>query len=186
MFAAASNSGGNTSRAYPARYDGVFCIHSTDADGNPSRFNPTEDLEEVNFATVGEAVESSWPEHLCRTTDKTENNGENGDVGDETNDGAENAKKKPSVEVKSGTSFATPIAASIAAFLLRYARTHLRPEHAEQLKRHSVMRSVLKCIAGSKRKGFYYLTLRSNPDHLFGDDSADIRSAILKAIKQSG
>ncbi|GAM36943.1 hypothetical protein TCE0_022f06439 [Talaromyces pinophilus] len=182
IFAAASNNGGNTGRSWPARYDGVFCIHSTDASGNPSGFNPTE-LEEINFATVGEAVESSWPGHLSQSPESLEIDCEDGD---DTQGGAETPRVPPT-EVKSGTSFATPIAASIAAFLLRYAKTHLDPEHVQQLKRHSVMRSVLKCMAGPKRKEFYYLTLRSNPDHLFGkEDPEDIRRDIITAIKQSG
>ncbi|KAH8796747.1 hypothetical protein BGZ57DRAFT_19922 [Hyaloscypha finlandica] len=182
VFAAASNKGGNTGRSWPARYDGVFCIHSTDAYGNPSGFNPTE-LEEINFATVGEAVESSWPGHLSQSPESLEIDGEDGD---DAQDGAE-TPRVPSTEVKSGTSFATPIAASIAAFLLRYAKTHLDPEHVQQLKRHSVMRSVLKCMAGPKRKEFYYLTLSSEPDNLFGkEDPEDIRRDIITAIKQSG
>ncbi|KAH8699353.1 hypothetical protein GQ44DRAFT_779049 [Phaeosphaeriaceae sp. PMI808] len=192
VFAAASNKGGNAKRAYPARYDTVFCIHSTDTDGDPSKFNPTDDPEDVNFATVGEAVESSWPKHLremVETSDPNDANVDAGDAGDEIENGEEDAEEdaeeKPSIAVKSGTSFATPIAACIAAFLLRYAQIHLEPEHVEQLKRRSVMKSVLKRV-GDKRKGFYYLTLRSDPDHLFGLGAGDIRSAIETAITQSG
>jgi subtilisin family serine protease len=186
IFGAASNNGGNTGRAFPARYDNVFCIHSTDAEGNPSSFNPTEDLDEVNFATVGEAVESSWPKHLLRISGDIESHADLHDKDEDATDGANIAEENVSVKVKSGTSFATPIAACIATFLLRYSRTHLDSKYADQLKRHSVMKSVMKCIAGRKRKGFYYLTLRDNPDHLFGQDSVDIQRAIETVINQSG
>ncbi|KAI4915142.1 hypothetical protein J4E90_005181 [Alternaria incomplexa] len=169
IVAAASNSGGNAGRAWPARYDGVFCIHSTDANGNPSGFNPTA-LEEVNFATVGEAIVSSWPEHLSEPP------------GNDSTDDSDTLTK-----VKSGTSFATPIAASIIAFVLRYARTHLDQEHAQQLRRHAVMGSVLRCMAGPKRLEFYYLALHSNPAQFFGrENPEDTRRDIITAISQSG
>lgn len=41
VFAAASNSGVNLDRAYPARDTHVICVHETDSDGNRSRFSPT-------------------------------------------------------------------------------------------------------------------------------------------------
>ncbi|KAI4929209.1 hypothetical protein J4E86_011737 [Alternaria arbusti] len=169
IVAAASNSGGNAGRAWPARYDGVFCIHSTDANGNPSGFNPTA-LEEVNFATVGEAIVSSWPGHLSESPG---------------NDGTDDSDTL--TKVKSGTSFATPIAASIIAFVLRYARTHLDQEYAQQLRRHAVMGSVLRCMAGPKRLEFYYLALHSNPAQFFGrENPEDTRGDIITAISQSG
>ncbi|KAL6817784.1 peptidase S8/S53 domain-containing protein [Trichoderma sp. SZMC 28015] len=45
LFAAASNSGGNLGRAYPARDQNVIAIHVIDTD-------------------VGEAIESAWPVYL--------------------------------------------------------------------------------------------------------------------------
>src|SRR5690348_15282257 len=65
LFAAASNSGGQLGRAYPARDIHVGNVHSTDTHGNCLRFSPTAAPEEANAATVGETVESSWPAHLC-------------------------------------------------------------------------------------------------------------------------
>jgi hypothetical protein len=65
LFAAASNSGANLDRAYLARDQNVTCIHSTDANGNRSRFSPTALAKDTNLATIGEAVESAWPVHLC-------------------------------------------------------------------------------------------------------------------------
>jgi len=98
------NSGANLDRAYPARHDEVICIHSVDANGNRSKFSPTASTSDDNFATIGEAVESTWPLGLC------DGQGQN-------------------YLYKSGTSFATPIAVGIAAFLLEYSKLHLSPEY---------------------------------------------------------
>lgn len=96
MFAAASNDGANLGRAFPAKYPSVFCIHSTDGNGNPSLFNPTADDKDVNFSLLGENVHSHWPL------------GKNG--------------HDDHVNAMSGTSVATPIAAGLAASVLSFVR----------------------------------------------------------------
>jgi len=166
VFAAASNDGGNAGRAFPSRHDNVFCIHSTDAKGDRSSFSPTPERNESNFATVGEAVESNWPRHLC--TDESS-----------------------VMKVKSGTSFATPIAASIAAFLLLYARAYLSPDEAQLMKRHSVIKSVLREIsattgARADRDGYQYLFLNECGDNFFGKGEEYINAHLRDAIKTSG
>ena len=166
LFAAASNSGANLSRAYPARHEEVMCIHSTDANGNRSRFSPTA-KDGNNFATIGEAVESAWPSSLR----SSKSNGS-------------------CTAFKSGTSFATPIAASIAAFLLLYARLHLEEKWATMLKRGSGMKAVLRKIAvkgggHQKRDGYDYIELSRYSDNLFGKQEDLIRNEIIDAIKQS-
>ncbi|KAM5364932.1 hypothetical protein ACJA88_012774 [Fusarium oxysporum] len=86
IFAAASNSGGNGKRAYPANEAGVFAIHATKGDGStPEDLNPPRLHGPDNFATLGWKIPSSW----------------NGD----------------DVFI-SGTSFATPVAAAMAANLM--------------------------------------------------------------------
>ncbi|CAN8101795.1 unnamed protein product [Discula destructiva] len=60
IFAAASNDGGNGSRAYPASHDGVFCIHSATSEGNKASFNPTPRAMGDNFSVVGNEIESAW------------------------------------------------------------------------------------------------------------------------------
>lgn len=97
VFAAASNDGGNAARAYPARHDGVFCIHSATSEGNKASFNPTPARHEDNFSVVGDAIGSSWPG---------------------------NARK-----YLSGTSFATPVAVAVAAFMFGYV-SRAMPEHS--------------------------------------------------------
>lgn len=153
LFAAASNSGANQRRTFPARHDYVICVHSTAADGVPSRFNtPREDSN--NFATIGEAVESSWPTHLC---DKKVN--------------------KDCIEWKSGTSFATPIAVGIATFLLQYAKENLDDETIKLLRKPQGMRAVFKEIAFEK-EGYYYIAPKIHPDHLFGRSKEYVRERI--------
>lgn len=165
-MAAASNCGGNDGRSYPARYSNVFCIHSTDANGNPSGFNPTQ-VQGSNLATIGEAVVSSWPLKLFQPS---QNHGETY----EDRDGVVTA-------AKSGTSFATPIAACIIAFLLRYVDEdeHLK-KHRKSLNSHAVMGAVLEKMA-VQRSGFSYLTL----SHLFKEEPQDIRTMIKMAIEKS-
>lgn len=92
IFAAASNSGGNGVRAYPANERGVFAIHATKWNGT----SPEEDMNPPaqggkmdNFATLGCGILSRW--------------------------------KGDDVRI-SGTSFATPIAAAIAANALEFTR----------------------------------------------------------------
>lgn len=150
IFAAASNGGGNNGRAYPAREKLVFCIHSTDARGNRSKFSPTAEDRKQNFATIGEAVESLW----------------------RTSSGESDEK---AVRVKSGTSFATPIAASIAAFLLLYARVNLmiEPSIAKRLKKNQHMERLLvtlseKSVTSPGRDGYQYISLSRHPDNFFG------------------
>jgi hypothetical protein len=160
IFAAASNGGGNNDRAYPARERDVFCIHSTDANGSRSKFSPTAEKYDFNFATIGEAVESFWPTHLC-------------------------AEDEQAVRVKSGTSFATPIAASIAAFLLLYARVHLDTEQATGLKRYAAMESLLHEVSkGSRAKkdrdDYQYLFLSRHPDTFFGRAVEEINNSFRK------
>lgn len=153
LFAAASNSGGKLGRAFPAREPTVIAVHATDANGNRSRFSPTAATDDINLATVGEAVESAWPVQLC---DETAN--------------------PYSVKYKSGTSYATPIAAGIAGFLLLYARVHLS-EKAAALKSQKRMKAVMKRLAekgaGYKpRDGYHFLDVSLYADSLFGKDKA--------------
>lgn len=148
LFAAASNSGANLDRAYPARDENVICIHSTDANGNRSPFSPTALSNALNLATVGEAVESAWPVHLCET--------------------------HLAVKRKSGTSYATPIAVAIAVFLLQYVRLYL-PENAYMLKRQSRMKAVLrkiseKSLESRPRDDYHFVALNRYSDNLFGKD----------------
>jgi hypothetical protein len=99
--------------------------------GNCARTNPTARSNHYNFLTLGEAVESAWPRALS---------------------------EMPWTKRKSGTSFATPIAAGIAAFLLMYAWQALPEEAASKLKEHDKMRDCLAHMS-HERNGYNVLSV---------------------------
>ncbi|KAL7910879.1 pfs domain-containing protein [Trichoderma velutinum] len=161
LFAAASNSGGKLGRAYPARDQDVIAVHSTDTNGNRSSFSPTALSHDINLATVGEAVESAWPMHLPHQS---------------------NSKF---LRCKSGTSFATPIAAGIAGFLLLYAKINLS-DKAHALKRRQKMQALLMRVAekemGQKtRDDYHFIDLSLHKTTLFGQ-SKEIVDATIRHI----
>lgn len=163
MFAAASNSGGRRGRAYPASSPKVICVHSTDADGNVSKFNPTAKRNTMNIATVGESVQSAWPTLLCSELNRE------------------------GVEYRSGTSYATAILSGTAAFLLQYARLHL-PDAAPVLKEKDKMEALLERCAqrgrnSEDRAGYYCVDLSLNKHNLFGGELKGINHEILEVLK---
>ncbi|KAK7715733.1 hypothetical protein SLS63_011322 [Diaporthe eres] len=166
MFAAASNSGGNLGRAYPASSSHVICVHSTDTLGNRSAFSPTEERDRVNIATVGESIRSAWPSSLCKP-----------------------ANDRDGLVYRSGTSYATPILAGIAAFLLQYARLHLSEKEVMKMKRKENMEALLRRCAERgpnycTRNGYYYVELSLHKHNMFGQDLEFINMCILQALKK--
>lgn len=117
MFAAASNDGAHSvAPAFPARHHNVFCIYASDGMGNSIRGNPTARPYNYNFCTLGEAVESAWPRALSQ---------------------------EPWKARRSGTSFSTPLAAGLAAFVLLYAQSIMPLEDALKFKQYDKMREML-------------------------------------------
>lgn len=123
LFAAASNDGRNSSRMYPARNRSVFAIHSTNSKGITSDFNPPPEHHQ-NLSILGEYIESAWPMN----------------------------KKQGELECPtrrlSGTSFATPVAVCLAAFLLDYVPM-LIPEHEDffhKIQSYEGMRNMMEAI----------------------------------------
>ena len=134
IFAAASNSGVHRAApAFPARLSNVFCVYSGDGAGNSAPTNPNPRRHCHNFMTLGEAVESAWPRSLCAGP--------------------------PWKMRKSGTSFATPIAAGIAAFLLLYAMQNLPPEDAKKLRQFDKMVDLFFHLSNNERNRYNVLTL---------------------------
>ncbi|UPK91186.1 hypothetical protein LCI18_002121 [Fusarium solani-melongenae] len=59
IFAAASNDGANSPRAFPTCIiDKVLAIHATDGHGNPCGINPTPLKQHFNFSTLGAGIPS--------------------------------------------------------------------------------------------------------------------------------
>lgn len=126
LFAAASNNGGISGRARPARHDGVICIHASDGMGNKGSMNPTQVANRDNFATLGVAVPSRW---------------------------------KGKDVWKTGTSFAAPIAAGLAADVLEFANrrcVNLKPRKQRLLHQHRGMQAILRKMAET-RDGYDFI-----------------------------
>ena len=97
VFAAASNDGGNSPRAFPALQNGVICVHSADAYGNRSKYNPNPKKRGDNFSILGEYINSCWP----------------------------NSEEAGGSRRMTGTSFAAPIAVALAAFIVGYVEQEI-------------------------------------------------------------
>ncbi|KAH6714536.1 hypothetical protein BKA61DRAFT_734979 [Leptodontidium sp. MPI-SDFR-AT-0119] len=105
IFSSASNDGGEGSRTYPAAYDRVICIHSATPQGIVAPSNPSAIHQKNNFSTVGEMVKSYW--HLPKIEEEGRDKG-----------------RANEFSYQSGTSMATPVAVSIAAFMIGYLRKY--------------------------------------------------------------
>lgn len=153
VFAAASN-GNSESISFPASSPHVICISSADGYGNNSIFNPPLKEGKDNFSVLGEAVESFWPASLGHG---------------------------PTAR-KSGTSYATPIAAGIAALVLQFARQNL-PADSPELSAVSSPEGMrlLFSYMSSSRQGFGYVV----PWKLLSSESSRVENLhrILRVLK---
>jgi hypothetical protein len=112
FFSAAANHGGHAPRTFPATDRNVICIHASDGHGNDAGINPNPQEGDLNFMTLGSAV----------------------DFGDVR---------------RTGTSYATPIAAGIAAQTLYIADSLLRltPIARRRLRTGDGMRTMLSLMS---------------------------------------
>lgn len=119
VIAASANWAGNHDVAYPARRERVICINATDGGGNPSKRNPTPRKGKNNFAILGLSIES-W-----RRARSTEPAASEEDVPTTpVPAGLIQPKAKQERVWISGTSYATPIAAGVAANVLEFMEQH--------------------------------------------------------------
>jgi len=129
LFAAAANAGNNTGRAFPARCEEVICVHASNGKGKDGGISPSAKESEDNFMTLGMAVE-------CDNLDNP---------------------KCPKKEYKSGTSYATPIAAAIAAQVLYVTEClmDVREPSLECLRTRKGMRKMFELMCEPKDSSGY-------------------------------
>ncbi|KAH7149101.1 hypothetical protein B0J13DRAFT_674322 [Dactylonectria estremocensis] len=143
VMAAAANWGGNHAIAFPGCYEGVICIHSTDGHGNPSPSNPTV-RNGINFAVLGLSIETSVKVKAkkCAISSATSP-----------------AEPRREVAYISGTSYATAIAAGIAANVLEFARHNPSLSEGEREVLYSSwgMRLLFEEMGTVRREHYYIL-----------------------------
>jgi len=150
IFSAASNGGGNNCVTYPARKDEVICVYATDGMGTAFTGNPTTlKTSSYDFAALGIAVNSSWPKSVpIPQSERLNTTG--------------SSKRR-----MTGTSFATPIAAGVAACIIDFAYMIGLPE-VKLLKARQGMQKVMKgLMVDGKRSELDYL----RPWAMFEDKS---------------
>ncbi|KAI8689253.1 Subtilisin-like protein [Fusarium keratoplasticum] len=139
--AAASNYGSNQARSFPAKLDQVLCIHAGDGNGNKSGLNPTPLPWRDNLSTLGVCIPSVW---------------EDEDEGD---------------HYISGTSYAAPVAAGIAANVLRDAHSC------------SGMRHIMLAMCEPQHRDGYWFVIPWR--RIWSEDSteSDVVSKMKEALK---
>jgi hypothetical protein len=155
LFSAASNDGGNMTRAYPASQDGVICVHSADGLGNASLFNPSALRNADNFCVVGENIDAAWPSA--------------------TPDELGGSKRM------TGASFATPVAVAVAAFMIGFVGRRI-PEHVDwgvPLKSPEGVKAIFEVLS-ERRNGHYDLV---NPVRVFGSGTETEKQHMLWRIR---
>lgn len=141
LFAAASNNGDLGTGSYPASKHAVYCVYSCSGFGAKSTFNPRSSKPEKSFMFPGEDITILEANH--KPTKGVQKSGEGG------------------VERRTGTSYATPIAAGSAAMLLDLARQEVTKPQVlmdveRRLKKVEGMSAVLLAMSGEARDGGYY------------------------------
>lgn len=167
VFAAASNlSTGSMDQSqrvcFPARMDGVFSIRSADGHGTLVD-SPNRTYATDNFSVLGAGLEAAWPLDL------------------------NNQRETKSV---SGTSFATPIAAGIAAIVLEYSiqkecdDARLQTLWRQRLGRFSGMKKIFQEMSSHNDDSDCPGHKRSfiRPHELFRRDTGDHEELIVWRI----
>ncbi|UKZ71432.1 uncharacterized protein TrAtP1_012387 [Trichoderma atroviride] len=134
FFAAASNSGKNEPRAFPASYQPwVICVHASEGNGEDGGINP-ELGNGFNLMTLGMGIELMERECVIKNGKTTIH--------------------KYKTVIKSGTSFATPVAAGIAAIVLDLAARvkEINSRAKRKIKRHEEMEKILRLMSTAKGK----------------------------------
>ncbi|KAJ4351875.1 uncharacterized protein N0V89_007219 [Didymosphaeria variabile] len=163
VFAAASNEGNRDRILFPASEDRVFCVNSSNGDGKASEFNPPHQERHENFSILGEGVSSTCLQH--------NNTGTGG-------------RLIASWAVRSGTSVATPIAASVAAIILHFGR-QWAPDNHKNLETRRGIKRVLESMAPlENRDGFYDIVPWMSGVFVENNDFRDPNESIATATER--
>jgi hypothetical protein len=156
ILAAASNDGGNAAVMWPAsESDYVICVNSSDGEGNPSSFNPTQPEGKPGLCTLGEGLE-------LRLTP--------GQLVAANHNSSPGTKSARGHRVEKGTSFATPVAAALVATILGFVEKSAGTANLSEKERYRLrrtlrtaggMRNILtqRCVVTSLaiRSGYHYV-----------------------------
>lgn len=157
IFASASNDAGRGPRTYPAEFDRVLCAYSATCEGGKSNINPLRGRRKIShqFMFVGEHVRPLW--------------------------GLKKADRdKHPMGYKSGTSYATPVAVSIAAFMLGYIEMYMsdiswevKPQSPEGIEQ------IFKCIS-EESNGYHFV----NPtEDLFDTKKGTVKGDLMRELR---
>jgi len=165
MLAAAANDGARRKAAWPATHESVIGVHSANGDGRSSDFTPSTNPKlEDNFATLGEAIDAPW---VCYQI-------------------IPESKRSHGTKMRrSGTSYATPVLASIVAAVLYYVRLKLpKDEITARARTRAGMLSILR-LEGmcdlKKSPGYAFVT----PWTFWERTETHVREQLLDALRNS-
>jgi subtilisin family serine protease len=164
IFAAASNSGNREELAYPAsERDLVFCMNSTDGNGNKSWFNPQHQKRRDNFSILGEHVLSTW-------------------LQDDVSSGAFLSENGAVWKRDRGTSVACTIAVCVAALVYQFGRQYA-VDRPDKLETFAGVAEILGMMSSTRTSdGFYDIV----PWELFNskDSIIEIKTLIDMRLKK--
>lgn len=183
VFAAASNNSADKPhpRGYPARESDVICVHSTDDQGNQSKFSPAGMERSFNFAILGENLNAAWPLDCATAAPISAELKEHlvGSVGG-------TSPSNQGTRRMSGTSQATPLLAGIASTILHITR--LKPfgrfdaKEAKLKHARGMQRVLYQCMACEETAPKYN---HVRPGALFGMERKDILKEIESALRKA-
>ncbi|KAK1993104.1 subtilisin-like protein [Colletotrichum falcatum] len=158
LLCAAGNFGNMvTGPSFPARASRVLKIFACNHEGIVSDMSPPKGFEASDcFSILGCNIESTWPSNLRREAEKS---------------GCKVTENRDGLWVsKSGTSFATPVAASLVAILIQFyneSRRHVHLKPGVKFKSIDVIRRVLDSLSMlPDRDGYKHLwPLVGREDH---------------------